>query len=79
MIQGNDFIKFLKFIDQYPTDTLTIDKLESRIVEYFESQMSQCDNIFLMDDLELLCEKYGLKCMYLFLHNKKMSLSESSL
>lgn len=66
LIPCDHFINFLKFIHQYPTDHLTIDKLEAQIIKYIDkNKIKYCDY------LKGICNKYQLKSMYLDMHNKK--------
>jgi hypothetical protein len=66
-IAPGDIIQFIKFIDQYPTQTLSIDKLELKIVEYFEHEDIKCGS-----DLNEICDRYKLKLLYMYLHNQKI-------
>jgi hypothetical protein len=69
-IQPNDIICFLKHIDQYPTDILSIDKIEQNLIEYFDMmQYNVSYDMYLRD----ICHKYKLKRLYLCLHNKKIN------
>ena len=68
-IAPGDIIQFIKFIDQYPTQTLSINKLEFKILEYFENEEIVCGS-----ELDDICDRYKLKLLYLYLHNEKMSV-----
>jgi hypothetical protein len=73
-IQPSDIICFLKHIDQYPTDILSIDKIEQNLIEYFDMmQYNVSYDMYLRDT----CHKYKLKRLYLCLHNKKMENIET--
>ena len=61
-ILSNDFIEFIKFVDLYPTNILSVEKLEMEIVKYCKI------NIFDHSQLEELCDRHGLKHLHLFLH-----------
>ncbi len=63
-IKPCDIIHFLKFIDQYPTNLLSIDQLEFEIIDYFEK-----NNIIFDDFINTICIRYQLKNMYLNIHN----------
>jgi hypothetical protein len=70
-IHPNDIIYFLKHIDQYPTDILSIDKIEQNLIEYFDTmQYNVAYDMYLRD----ICHRYKLKRLYLCLHNKKMEI-----
>lgn len=62
------FIPFLKFIEQYPSVCCSINRLEEKIVKYIE-----CKQIEYCEYLKELCGRYGLKLMYLSMHNRKFS------
>jgi len=64
-ILSNDFIEFIKFVDLYPTNILSVAKLEMEIVKYCEN------NKFDYSQLEELCDRHRLKYLYLFLHKNK--------
>jgi hypothetical protein len=66
-IKPIELIPFLKFIDQYPTTTLSIDLLENKIIDYIDK-----NNIEYNDTLKEFCFRYKLKYMYLQIHNKKV-------
>lgn len=65
-IPCEEFIEFLKFIDQYPTFYCSIKINENQIVRYINK-----NKVPDSDYLKYLCEKYQLKSMYLNMHNKK--------
>lgn len=67
-VAQGDIIQFIKFIDQYPTQTLSIDILEPNIVEYFELENIKCGS-----ELDDICDRYKLKLLYLYLHNEKVN------
>ncbi len=67
-IEEDNFINFLKFIDQYPTIYLSVDKFEKEIIEYIDHHKVNYD-----DFLKQLCNRYQLKIMYLDLHNKNLT------
>jgi len=58
---------FIKFVDQYPTPSLSIDSLEGGIVKYFNERRS-----IINDMMKKICNRYGLKLMYMDMHNKKL-------
>ena len=56
-------------MQRYPLTTLSIDKLEIDIIDYFENNSidyNQC--------MESICIKYRLKYMYIHIHNKDLAL-----
>jgi hypothetical protein len=81
-IEPMDMKSFLKHIDQYPTDFLSIDIMEQKFVEYYnaieqkllaqyDTSTLKCD-IFNDSYLKDICCKYKLKRLYLCIHNKKI-------
>ena len=66
-IKPDDFINFLKFIDQYPTSVLSIDKLENELIEYLNKH-----KISYEEPMSDIIKRYDLKYLYLDLHNKKV-------
>lgn len=72
-IDYSDILQFMKFIEQYPTKIIFLEKLEGSIIDYFEDGYK--DNKMLreliagqeMNDLITRCR---LKYLYLYLHNK---------
>ena len=58
-----DIYDFLKFVDQYPTSSLSIDLLEGDIVKYFNEK-----KINYNDTMKEICDRYGLKLMYMDMH-----------
>lgn len=66
-INKDDFIFFLKFIEQYPTTFMTINSLEKQMLEYIKKHEIKCDNYFM-----ILSLKYQLKAMYIYIHNAEI-------
>lgn len=68
----NDLIALLKFIDQYPTNELDIDEIGSDIVRY-------CVKHNIADDgmLSEITNRYQLKELYVYLHNKKINRNQN--
>lgn len=66
-IEPEHWINFLKFIDQYPTINVQIDKIQIEIIDYMAKHNLDYDP-YLVD----LCQKYQLKYIYLDMHNKKL-------
>lgn len=58
------FIDFLKFIDQYPTIYVSVDKLEKQIIWILNSYVYE-DYLYFKN----LCNKYQMKRLYVHLHN----------
>jgi hypothetical protein len=56
-------MQFIKFIDHYPTDSLSMNYLEPHIIDYFDNHKIPYD-LYIKD----LCIRYGFKSMYLHLH-----------
>lgn len=63
------FVEFLKFIDQYPTIWLSIDKLEKQIIEYVINRGINDQRE--LDYLKEISKKYQLKTIYLHINNQK--------
>ncbi len=61
--------EFVKFIDQYPTNILSIDILESQIIDYYDNNKIEYDEF-----MRKICIKYQLKNMYIHIHNKDLKL-----
>lgn len=68
-IESTDMIQFIEFIDQYPTNLLTLSNFEIDIVKYFEKYKIPCTQY--MKDL---CDRYQLKLMYLFIKINQLSI-----
>jgi len=66
-----DIFNFIKFVDQYPTSSLSIELLEGDIVKYFNEK-----KIDYNDTMKEICNRYGLKLMYMDMHNKKLLKNE---
>jgi hypothetical protein len=71
-IHPNDIYQFIRFIDQYPTKFLSIDRLERNIVDYFTSNNISYNDPKMAISLKDICKRYKLKYMYLDIHNKSM-------
>lgn len=71
MIKPCDFIKFLKLIDQYPTQILSINRIEKQIIGYFFDFYQEVHNDIDFKYLEDILRKYNFKLVYLMMHNKK--------
>lgn len=63
-IGPEDFMKFIIFIDGYPTDYVSIEHLEDDLIEYMKNNV-----IGMNDRLKDIIKKYKLKKMYLYCHN----------
>ena len=61
-IRPDNFIQFLKFIDQYPTKILSIDQIEKEIIMYMIKNQIQ-PNEYILN----MCTKYQLKRLYFYL------------
>ena len=66
-IGTDDLISFIKFIDQYPSNVLSIHLLENEIIEYLD-QHQITPNDYLMS----ICTKYQLKNLYIYIHNQSI-------
>lgn len=62
---NNDFLKFLDFIDQYPTVDLSIDSREIEIVLYMLK-----NKVAVNQHIKDLCKKYSLRHLYIFIKQK---------
>ena len=73
-IQFKDMIPFLKFIDQYPTKTVTISLLEGEIMNFFNKSKI----ILWYNDLFIknIIVRYRLKLMYLEMHNYQLMIDK---
>ena len=60
-IQPDDLIPFLKFIDQYPSKVLSIDKIENEMTIFMNKH-----NILSNSYVEEICSRYRLKYLYLY-------------
>jgi NADH:ubiquinone oxidoreductase subunit E len=70
---GDDIVLFLKHVDQYPTDILTIGTLEHDLIQYFDDPGKGIDQTQIdkhMPYLKELAHRYRLKRLYLWIHNK---------
>jgi len=66
LIPSDEFIDFIKFIDQYPGSGCSVDQLENKIIRYVRKHLpGYCEY------LVSVCDKYQLKSMYLSIHNGK--------
>ncbi len=63
-INSCDLISFLKFIDQYPSDYLSIDIIENQLVNYLKIHSIKPNDYIIKISL-----RYKLKVMYIFIHN----------
>lgn len=71
-IKPYDFIKFIKMIDQYPTQILSIKRIEHKMLKYINSMHHDdlCDDM--INYLSEIIKKYELKLLYIWVHNKNM-------
>ena len=60
-----DFVSFIKLIDQYPTTTVSVDRIEPLIVLYMMK-----NNIKKSDYLDSVVQRYSLKMIYMYLSDK---------
>lgn len=63
-IQVNDINQFVQFIDQYPSDVLSIDLIEGQLINYFNENRIRYDQ-----SIHDICMKYKLKRMCVEIHN----------
>ena len=63
-----DFKQFIDFIDRYPTDVLSIDRIEGHILNYFVNH-----NVSPDEWIKGWVSRYRLKYLYLYTHNKKLA------
>jgi len=76
-IHAIDLIPLLKFIDQYPTKTISISLLEGMIASYFNKTMKdqiipQIVPWYTDPYVKNIIMRYGLKIMYLEMHNHQL-------
>jgi hypothetical protein len=64
-IKPVDLVLFLKFIDQYPTNSLSIDLIEQELIEYLSKHKIEINR-----SIEELCVRHQLKYMYIYIHNQ---------
>ncbi len=79
MIEPRHMMQFLNFIDQYQTETLSINKLEIDIVDFFDKVQDESYDFSSNGELGIMCEKYKMKCLYLFMHNKNIASKKNIL
>jgi hypothetical protein len=78
-IHTTDLIPFLKFIDQYPTKTVSISLLEGMIASYFNKTMNDQIILWYNDPfVKNIIMRYGLKMMYLEMHNHQLIVNKIS-
>ncbi len=66
-IKPCDIIEFIKFMDQYPIDVISIDSLDHQLLIYFNKHK----NVIIYDPfIESLCQRYQLKYLYLYVHDQ---------
>ena len=61
-----NLVHFLDFIDQYPTDILSIDALEMDLIKYLDKHEIKC-----VAYIKNVSTKYQLKHLYVWVHNQK--------
>lgn len=66
IINEDDFMEFIMFIDKYPTTSLSIDTLETQLVDYAIKHRINCDSL-----MTNICTRYKLKKMVIYMHNQK--------
>lgn len=62
-----DIFDFLKFIEQYPADCLSIETIEIQLIDYFNLH-----DIDIPTEIQNLFHRCGLKLMYLYVHHNKL-------
>jgi hypothetical protein len=68
-IHEDDFISFLKFIDQYPAVQISIPGIEDQIIQYVTRYNTRQEAYF-----KTIYARYDLKKLYLHMHNLKLAL-----
>jgi hypothetical protein len=76
MVRPCDIIEFLKLIDMYPTQHLSIGHIEDELCCYFEAH-SHSNELFLDDYAQNICNRYGFRKMYIHIHNAKISKNQN--
>jgi hypothetical protein len=74
LIKPCDIIEFLRLIDMYPTQHLSIGHIESELCCYFEEY---CSELFFDDFIQNMCVRYGFRKMYTHIHNVKISKNQN--
>jgi hypothetical protein len=72
-IHKDDFINFMRFIDQYPSTNVSINSMEEQIIGYLEEYDANYEVYF-----KSICQRYDLKNLYVHMHNLKLSLKNDS-
>jgi hypothetical protein len=67
-IHEDDFIIFLKFIDQYPSVQISIHGIEDQIIQYI-TRYNAIQEVY----FKTIYERYDLKKLYLHMHNLKLA------
>jgi hypothetical protein len=70
-VEFADIIQFLKFIDQYPTNLLSIDRMECELLHYFDTHNVDYDKYKHSDFIKAICKRYDFKTLYVHIHNNK--------
>lgn len=70
-IEPQDILSALDHIDRYPTESLSIKLIEHQLIRYFDQMTTECQSICLKYLIDL-SSRYGLKYLYLWIHNQKI-------
>lgn len=74
-IKPHDIVSFIKLIDVYPTNKLSVEILELKIINYYEMHKDELKfDEFIME----ICSRYGLRSMYLHVHNLKLQKEQEN-
>ncbi len=68
-IKPCDIMQFINLVDEYPTKSISFDKIEDQLIQYISKNNIPYD-IYLIE----LINKYQLKFLYLHAHNSKFKL-----
>ena len=66
-INPNDIHHLVQLIDQYPLDSLTVNKIEFELIDYFRKYSIKYDQW-----MKNICTRYQLRFMYMDIHNNNI-------
>jgi hypothetical protein len=79
-IESNHILSALDHIDRYPTESVSIRGIEHQLIRRIDrmitcGELTDCQWITMSRYLTDLCARYGLKYMYIWIHNHKIKES----